>query len=181
MTLVTPSTYRSRYAGPRALGKFPCILNPFGPAELFQASPTAPRVEIYHPTYPLPTLTHGSFPRYFAAQLAPQQKPCTCLRPCLLHSHMSTPCDRQTCLQGLPVRRPSGHLFSPLPSPQVILIGPRPPRACQTLPCPSLVCPLGAVASRVGMPAYYLHDCHYFFRTALRGLNISTSVSPLYL
>lgn len=41
--------------------------------------------------------------------------------------------------------------------------------------------PPGAVTSRVGMPAYYLHDCHYFFRTALRGLNISTSVSPLYL
>lgn len=30
------------------------------------------------------------------------------------------------------------------------------------------------------MPTYYLQDCHYFYRTALRGLNISTSVSPLY-
>lgn len=30
------------------------------------------------------------------------------------------------------------------------------------------------------MPSYYLQDCHYFYRTALRGLNISTSVSPLY-
>lgn len=35
-------------------------------------------------------------------------------------------------------------------------------------------------ASQVGMPAYYLHDCHYFYRTALRGLNVNTSVSPLY-
>ena len=31
-----------------------------------------------------------------------------------------------------------------------------------------------------GMPSYYLQDCHYFYRTALRGLNISTSISPLY-
>lgn len=30
------------------------------------------------------------------------------------------------------------------------------------------------------MPAYCLQDCHYFYRTALRGLNISTAVSPLY-
>lgn len=35
--------------------------------------------------------------------------------------------------------------------------------------------------SQVGMPtAYYLHDCHYFYRTALRGLNVNTCVSPLY-
>lgn len=31
------------------------------------------------------------------------------------------------------------------------------------------------------MPAYCLQDCHYFYRTALRGLSISTSVSPLYV
>jgi hypothetical protein len=31
-----------------------------------------------------------------------------------------------------------------------------------------------------GMPSYCLQDCHYFYRTALRGLNISTRVSPLY-
>ena len=31
-----------------------------------------------------------------------------------------------------------------------------------------------------GMPSYCLQDCHYFYRTALRGLNISTHVSPLY-
>lgn len=30
------------------------------------------------------------------------------------------------------------------------------------------------------MPAACTGDCHYFYRTALRGLNISTSVSPLY-
>ncbi len=30
------------------------------------------------------------------------------------------------------------------------------------------------------MPGYCLQDCHYFYRTALRGLNISTAVSPLY-
>lgn len=30
------------------------------------------------------------------------------------------------------------------------------------------------------MPPYCLQDCHYFYRTALRGLNISTCVSPLY-
>ena len=35
-------------------------------------------------------------------------------------------------------------------------------------------------ATLVGMPSYFLQDCHYFYRTALRGLNISTSVSPLY-
>ena len=35
-------------------------------------------------------------------------------------------------------------------------------------------------ATLVGMPPYFLQDCHYFYRTALRGLNISTSVSPLY-
>lgn len=34
---------------------------------------------------------------------------------------------------------------------------------------------------RVGMSTcYYLHDCHYFYRTALKGLNVNTSVSPLY-
>lgn len=37
-----------------------------------------------------------------------------------------------------------------------------------------------AVQQASVMPAYYLQDCHYFYRTALRGLNISTSVSPLY-
>lgn len=30
------------------------------------------------------------------------------------------------------------------------------------------------------MPAYCSQDCHYFYRTALRGLNICTTVSPLY-
>jgi hypothetical protein len=30
------------------------------------------------------------------------------------------------------------------------------------------------------MPSYCTQDCHYFYRTALRGLNISTTVSPLY-
>jgi hypothetical protein len=31
------------------------------------------------------------------------------------------------------------------------------------------------------MPDYFLQEnCHYFYRTALRGLNVSTSVSPLY-
>lgn len=30
------------------------------------------------------------------------------------------------------------------------------------------------------MPAYCLQDCHYFFRTALRGLSVATQVSPLY-
>jgi len=30
------------------------------------------------------------------------------------------------------------------------------------------------------MPAYYLQDCHYFYRTALRGLNICTTVAPLF-
>ncbi|TQW11756.1 hypothetical protein IF2G_00487 [Cordyceps javanica] len=30
------------------------------------------------------------------------------------------------------------------------------------------------------MPAYCTQDCHYFYRTALRGLNICTTVSPLY-
>jgi len=27
------------------------------------------------------------------------------------------------------------------------------------------------------MPAYYLQDCHYFYRTALRGLNISITTT----
>jgi hypothetical protein len=30
------------------------------------------------------------------------------------------------------------------------------------------------------MPPYYFQDNHYFYRTALRGLNICTSISPLY-
>jgi hypothetical protein len=30
------------------------------------------------------------------------------------------------------------------------------------------------------MPAYCHEDCHYFYRTALRLLSISTSISPLY-
>ena len=30
------------------------------------------------------------------------------------------------------------------------------------------------------MPYYCLQDCHYFFRTALKGLAISTFVSPLH-
>ncbi|KIV92755.1 hypothetical protein PV10_04024 [Exophiala mesophila] len=30
------------------------------------------------------------------------------------------------------------------------------------------------------MPGYYLHDCHYFFRTALRLLSIATLVAALY-
>ncbi|UQC74424.1 uncharacterized protein CLUP02_01075 [Colletotrichum lupini] len=30
------------------------------------------------------------------------------------------------------------------------------------------------------MPPFCFQDCHYFYRTALRGLNISTNVSPLY-
>jgi hypothetical protein len=42
--------------------------------------------------------------------------------------------------------------------------------------CPT-VC---TVAQRTPMPAYCLHDCHYFYRSALRLLNISTSISPLY-
>lgn len=32
----------------------------------------------------------------------------------------------------------------------------------------------------VPMPVYCLQDCHYFFRSALRLLNISTNISPLY-
>jgi len=30
------------------------------------------------------------------------------------------------------------------------------------------------------MPPYCLHDCHYFYRTALRLLNIATLVAALY-
>lgn len=30
------------------------------------------------------------------------------------------------------------------------------------------------------MPSYYNVDCHYFYRTTLRGLSIATLVSPLY-
>lgn len=30
------------------------------------------------------------------------------------------------------------------------------------------------------MPSYYNQDCHYFYRTTLRGLSIATLVSPLY-
>lgn len=40
-------------------------------------------------------------------------------------------------------------------------------------------CPYVVALSSV-MPSYFLQDCHYFYRTALRGLNISTNVSPLY-
>ena len=46
----------------------------------------------------------------------------------------------------------------------------------------SIVCQrfVGLGRTPSGMPSYYLQDCHYFYRTALRGLNISTHVSPLY-
>lgn len=30
------------------------------------------------------------------------------------------------------------------------------------------------------MPYYCLHDCHYFYRTACKGLNVSTAIIPLY-
>lgn len=30
------------------------------------------------------------------------------------------------------------------------------------------------------MPAYYHQDCHYFYRTRLRGLGIVTLVCPLH-
>jgi len=30
------------------------------------------------------------------------------------------------------------------------------------------------------MPGYYNQDCHYFYRTSLRGLSIATLVSPLH-
>jgi hypothetical protein len=30
------------------------------------------------------------------------------------------------------------------------------------------------------MPNLYQQDCHYFFRTALRGLSVTTLVSPLH-
>ncbi|OCK80178.1 hypothetical protein K432DRAFT_382459 [Lepidopterella palustris CBS 459.81] len=33
---------------------------------------------------------------------------------------------------------------------------------------------------RTSMPAYCLQDCHYFYRSALRLLSISTFISPLY-
>lgn len=44
----------------------------------------------------------------------------------------------------------------------------------------SYICHHRLLCSSSGMPSYCLQDCHYFYRTALRGLNISTSVSPLY-
>lgn len=46
----------------------------------------------------------------------------------------------------------------------------------------SIVCQplIGLGRTPSGMPSYFLQDCHYFYRTALRGLNISTRVSPLY-
>lgn len=30
------------------------------------------------------------------------------------------------------------------------------------------------------MPSYYHQDCHYFYRTSLRGLSVVTVVSPLH-
>lgn len=35
-------------------------------------------------------------------------------------------------------------------------------------------------ALRVMLDYFLEQDCHYFYRTALRGLNVSTSVSPIY-
>lgn len=32
----------------------------------------------------------------------------------------------------------------------------------------------------IHMPPYYLHDCHYFYRTALRQLSVATLVAALY-
>ena len=47
-------------------------------------------------------------------------------------------------------------------------------------PVPQLCWLLLDVTFLSGMPAYFLQDCHYFYRTALRGLNIGVFVSPLY-
>ena len=44
----------------------------------------------------------------------------------------------------------------------------------------SFLCARTIAAISRGMPPYCLQDCHYFYRTALRGLNISTRVSPLH-
>ena len=36
------------------------------------------------------------------------------------------------------------------------------------------------IALHSSMPGYYHQDCHYFYRTSLRGLSIATLVSPLH-
>lgn len=66
------------------------------------------------------------------------------------------------------------------PPPATFPIRPVPykiPSCSGTLAVCSTLC---SVDQRTPMPAYCLQDCHYFYRSALRLLSISTSISPLY-
>ena len=45
---------------------------------------------------------------------------------------------------------------------------------------PVLLLPSNLVTTLVHMPSYCLQDCHYFYRTALRGLSIATLIAPLF-
>lgn len=47
-------------------------------------------------------------------------------------------------------------------------------------PFPSQMPSLFRRIARVLMPAYCLQDCHYFYRSALRLLNVVTFISPLH-
>lgn len=75
--------------------------------------------------------------------------------------HMAPPAGSLHVLCLSPFAQASGDKY---------LLHPRPP---QSPPFPQFL-------SSLSMPVYYLQDCHYFYRTALRGLNVSTTISPLY-
>ena len=65
----------------------------------------------------------------------------------------------------------------------LLYIDPISPSLSSPLPQSSSIihpCPFISQTAFSVMSADFLQDCHYFYRTALRGLNVSTSVSPLY-
>lgn len=84
----------------------------------------------------------------------------------------------------LPVQHPPSFPYPPLYIPSLAR-----PSPGSSLPSPGLkfpsplilyLCECRCRGVSSGMPSYCFQDCHYFYRTALRGLNISTHVSPLY-
>lgn len=95
-------------------------------------------------------------------RVAPLPLPfCTC-RPCIFLPFLYARAD------PVPGKIPGPLLPSPLFHKE-LPYHPLPPKKKSAVCCTSS-----------GMPSYCLQDCHYFYRTALRGLNISTYVSPLY-
>lgn len=189
MTILTPSI-----PGSRQIPVHIEFIRPCGTVSCLICAPAALDIP---PSYP-PAWFHATWPPTWSPSQV--RVPACCFLPpasLLLPSHMSTPMGHASPTREGPLRT-SAHLcsrthpsFPPLPPgtccypyEPASYMDQAPPcheaSSLLTLPAHPIFFALSAVTSRVGMPAYYLHDCHYFFRTALRGLNISTSVSPLY-